>query len=64
MICSNCGREMVEHCWVHLIPCCPGKCPTTLDEYLDLIERERAQRPGEAMLADEIYRLRELVAVR
>jgi hypothetical protein len=29
-----------------------------LDEYLDLIEREREARPSEAMLADEIVRLR------
>lgn len=31
-----------------------------LDDYLDLIERERNCRPAEAMLADEIRRLRAL----
>ena len=64
MICQNCGRDMGEHCWVHLIPCCPGKCPATLDEYLELIDRERQVRPAEAMLADEINRLRALVESR
>jgi hypothetical protein len=24
--CSNCGAKMREHCTVHLIACCPGKC--------------------------------------
>jgi hypothetical protein len=55
---------MADHCWVHLIPCCPGKCPATLDEYLELIDRERNQRPAEAMLADEIRRLRSLVETK
>lgn len=31
---------------------------TRLDDYLDLIDRERYSRPAEAMLADEIRRLR------
>jgi len=25
--CSNCGRPTADHCTVHLIPCCPGRCP-------------------------------------
>lgn len=29
-----------------------------LEDYLDLIERERGSRPSEALLADEIKRLR------
>lgn len=24
--CSNCGHPIREHCWLHTIPCCPGKC--------------------------------------
>jgi hypothetical protein len=32
--------------------------PTPLEEYLRLIDAEREQRPAEAMLADEIIRLR------
>lgn len=24
--CSNCGVAISEHCDVHQIPCCPGKC--------------------------------------
>lgn len=64
MICANCRRDLAEHCWIHLVPCCPGKCPATLDEYLELIDRERDQRAGEAMLADEIRRLRTLVSAQ
>lgn len=26
MLCSNCNQPLTEHCKVHLIPCCPGKC--------------------------------------
>lgn len=25
--CSNCGAPIAGHCTVHLVPCCPGKCP-------------------------------------
>lgn len=25
--CSNCGQLVRDHCTVHLIPCCPGRCP-------------------------------------
>jgi hypothetical protein len=25
--CANCQCNLAEHCRVHLIPCCPGKCP-------------------------------------
>ncbi|MGH9001911.1 MAG: hypothetical protein ACRDYV_02165 [Acidimicrobiia bacterium] len=64
MNCSNCGRPMAEHCWVHLVPCCPGKCPITLDDYLEIIDRERNERRGEAMLADEIRRLRAIVEMQ
>ena len=24
--CANCGASLREHCHVHAIPCCPGKC--------------------------------------
>jgi hypothetical protein len=27
MRCDNCGELLNAHCHVHLIPCCPGKCP-------------------------------------
>ena len=27
LTCSNCGSLLDAHCAVHLIPCCPGKCP-------------------------------------
>jgi hypothetical protein len=27
MTCDNCGGHFADHCRVHLIPCCPGKCP-------------------------------------
>lgn len=26
LICANCWHDFAEHCEVHLIPCCPGKC--------------------------------------
>jgi hypothetical protein len=25
--CGNCGEDIADHCSVHLIPCCPGRCP-------------------------------------
>lgn len=37
MICDNCARPMAEHCTVHLIPCCAGKCPATLVEVVDVV---------------------------
>jgi hypothetical protein len=24
--CANCDQSLDDHCQVHLIPCCPGKC--------------------------------------
>ncbi len=24
--CPNCAQPIIDHCKVHLIPCCPGKC--------------------------------------
>lgn len=24
--CGNCGEDVLDHCKVHLIPCCPGRC--------------------------------------
>jgi hypothetical protein len=27
LLCSNCHREIAEHCKSHMVPCCPGKCP-------------------------------------
>lgn len=27
MSCSNCKQPFQDHCAVHIIPCCPGKCP-------------------------------------
>jgi hypothetical protein len=26
--CGNCGSPLIDHCRMHLIPCCPGKCPS------------------------------------
>jgi hypothetical protein len=28
MKCANCEHALVDHCRIHLIPCCPGKCPS------------------------------------
>lgn len=25
--CSNCRRRLAEHCRIHLVRCCPGRCP-------------------------------------
>ena len=25
--CDNCHQPLREHCTVHLVPCCPGRCP-------------------------------------
>lgn len=30
--CINCGRPMADHCGVHVIPCCPGKCPGEISD--------------------------------
>lgn len=27
MICANCCQDLTIHCSIHVIPCCPGKCP-------------------------------------
>lgn len=27
MTCASCGYPTAAHCGLHLIPCCPGKCP-------------------------------------
>ena len=27
MLCANCRRPTPAHCVVHLLPCCPGRCP-------------------------------------
>jgi hypothetical protein len=24
--CENCHKRLFEHCTVHMLPCCPGKC--------------------------------------
>lgn len=29
LLCGNCGKPVADHCLVHLLPCCPGKCPGT-----------------------------------
>jgi hypothetical protein len=26
-ICVNCGQPLWDHCEVHFLPCCPGRCP-------------------------------------
>lgn len=26
MTCCNCHHPFSEHCAIHVIPCCPGKC--------------------------------------
>jgi hypothetical protein len=25
-LCENCGKPIEDHCKIHAIPCCPGKC--------------------------------------
>lgn len=32
IMCANCGKGWAEHCKVHLIACCPGKCPKDTTE--------------------------------
>ena len=27
LLCANCRQQLAQHCKVHMIPCCPGKCP-------------------------------------
>jgi hypothetical protein len=27
MSCANCKKGVEAHCSIHVIPCCPGKCP-------------------------------------
>jgi hypothetical protein len=43
---------LFEHAWRN------RPMAEALDDYLALIEREKDRRPAEAMLADEIHRLR------
>lgn len=42
--CANCGASISRHRCVHLIPCCPGKCPGSRVVEPIIMTDEQAER--------------------
>lgn len=65
MKCASCGRSTLDHCHVHALRCCPGKCPGVNWGPLNIVwDSERLPDWRAEFVENELRPMAEMVAER